>query len=133
MKNNMIIGIGTDIVVIERIEKNIARFGSAFLQKILTPAELAQMPVKNAKRQAEWTAARFACKEACVKALGTGFSEGIAPAHIQILRDEGKAPVLTLLAKAKEKADSLGVTRCFVSYSHEKNHTAVAFVVLTQQ
>ena len=128
----MIIGIGTDIVAIERIEKSIARFGSAFLQKILTPAELAQMPV-NAKRQAEWAAARFACKEACVKALGTGFSEGIAPAHIQILRDEGKAPVLTLLAKAKEKADSLGVTRCFVSYSHEKNHTAVAFVVLSQQ
>ncbi len=128
----MIIGIGTDIVVIERIEKNIARFGSAFLQKILTPAELAQMPA-NAKRQAEWAAARFACKEACVKALGTGFSEGIAPAHIQILRDEGKAPVLTLLAKAKEKADSLGVTRCFVSYSHEKNHTAVAFVILSQQ
>ena len=128
----MIIGIGTDIVVIERIEKNIARFGSAFC-KNPHPCGTCPNASKNAKRQAEWTAARFACKEACVKALGTGFSEGIAPAHIQILRDEGKAPVLTLLAKAKEKADSLGVTRCFVSYSHEKNHTAVAFVVLTQQ
>lgn len=58
------------------------------------------------KRQAEWTAARFACKEACVKALGTGFSEGIAPTHIEILRDEGKAPTMTLLAKQKKKPTS---------------------------
>ena len=99
----MIIGIGTDIVVIERIEKNIARFGSAFLQKILTPAELAQMPVKNAKRQAEWTAARFACKEACVKALGTGFSEGIAPAHIQICVMREKPPFSRCLPRRKKK------------------------------
>ena len=104
----MIIGIGTDIVVIERIEKNIARFGSAFLQKILTPAELAQMPVKNAKRQAEWTAARFACKEACVKALGTGFSEGIAPAHIQILRDEGKSPRSHAACQGERKSGQFG-------------------------
>lgn len=128
----MIIGIGTDIVTISRVEQSIARFGDIFLQKILTPGELAQMPVKNAKRQAEWVAARFACKEACVKALGTGFSEGIAATHIEVLRDEGKAPVLTLLAKAKEKADSLGVTHCFVSYAHETS-SAIAFVTLTKE
>ncbi len=129
----MIIGIGTDIVTIFRIEQSIARFGEAFLRKILTPAELAQMPSRNKKRQAEWVAARFACKEACVKALGTGFSEGIAPNHIEILRDEGKAPTMSLLAKAKEKADSLGVTHCFVSYSHEQNSSAIAFVTLTKE
>lgn len=129
----MIIGIGTDIVTISRIEQSIARFGEAFLRKILTPAELAQMPSRNKKRQAEWVAARFACKEACVKALGTGFSEGIAPNHIEILRDEGKAPTMSLLAKAKEKADSLGVTHCFVSYSHEQNSSAIAFVTLTRE
>lgn len=129
----MIIGIGTDIVTISRIEQSIARFGEAFLRKILTPAELAQMPSRNKKRQAEWVAARFACKEACVKALGTGFSEGIAPNHIEILRDEGKAPTMSLLAKAKEKADSLGVTHCFVSYSHEQNSSAIAFVTLTKE
>lgn len=129
----MIIGIGTDIVTISRIEQSIARFGEAFLRKILTPAELAQMPSRNKKRQAEWVAARFACKEACVKALGTGFSEGIAPNHIEILRDEGEAPTMSLLAKAKEKADSLGVTHCFVSYSHEQNSSAIAFVTLTRE
>ncbi len=125
----MIIGIGTDIVRIARIAQSIERFGGHFLRKILTEKELAQMPVHNEKRRAEWTAARFACKEACVKALGTGFSEGIAPVHIEILRDEGKAPVLTLLGKAKEKADSLGVLRCHVSYAHEQDN-AVAFVTL---
>lgn len=129
----MIIGIGTDIVTIFRIEQSIARFGEAFLRKILTPAELAQMPSRNKKRQAEWVAARFACKEACVKALGTGFSEGIAPNHIEILRDEGKAPTMSLLAKAKEKADSLGVTHCFVSYAHESDSSAIAFVTLTKE
>lgn len=129
----MIIGIGTDIVTISRVEQNIARFGETFLRKILTPNELAQMPTQNKKRQAEWTAARFACKEACVKALGTGFSEGIAPTHIEILRDEGKAPTMTLLAKAKEKADSLGVTHCFVSYAHEQKSSAIAFVTLARQ
>lgn len=129
----MIIGIGTDIVTISRIEQSIERFGETFLRKILTPKELAQMPVKNKKRQAEWAAARFACKEACVKALGTGFSEGIAPNHIEILRDEGKAPVMSLLAKAKEKADSLGVTHCFVSYAHEHDTAAIAFVTLTKE
>lgn len=129
----MILGIGTDIVTIARIAQSIERFGDSFLQKILTPNELAQMPTQNKKRQAEWVAGRFACKEACVKALGTGFSEGIAPHHIEILRDEGKAPTMTLLAKAKEKADSLGVTHCFVSYAHEQNSSAIAFVTLARQ
>lgn len=129
----MILGIGTDIVTIARIEQSIERFGDSFLQKILTPSEQAQMPTKNKKRQAEWVAGRFACKEACVKALGTGFSRGIAPNHIEILRDEGKAPVMTLLAKAKEKADSLGVTHCFVSYAHEQKNAAIAFVTLVKQ
>lgn len=129
----MILGIGTDIVTIARIEQSIERFGDTFLQKILTPNELAQMPVQNKKRQVEWVAGRFACKEACVKALGTGFSGGIAPNQIEILRDEGKAPVMTLLGKAKEKADSLGVTHCFVSYAHEQKNSAIAFVTLARQ
>ncbi len=128
----MIVGIGTDIVMIGRIAKSIERFGGSFLKKILTEKEYAQMPVKNAKRQAEWTAARFACKEAAVKALGTGFSEGIAADQIEILRDEGKAPQMFLLGKAKEKADSLGVTHCHVSYAHERD-TAVAFVTLEKR
>lgn len=129
----MIIGIGTDIVSIARIEQSIERFGDSFLQKVLTPGERRQMPALNKKRQAEWVAGRFACKEACVKALGTGFSEGIAPNHIEILRNEGKAPTMTLLAKAREKADSLGVTHCFVSYAHEQKNAAVAFVTLARQ
>ena len=125
----MIIGIGTDIVSIERIEKSMERFGSHFLEKILTQAELSQMPIQNKKRQIEWVAGHFACKEAAVKALGTGFSGGIAPTHVEILREENSAPELFLLEKAREKADSLGVSLCHVSYAHEQDH-AVAFVVL---
>lgn len=128
----MIIGIGTDIVIIERIAESLELFGDGFLKKILTEKEFAQLPAKNAKRRAEWTAARFACKEAAVKALGTGFSEGISLKHIEILRDEGKAPQMFLHGKAREKADSLGVTHCHVSYAHERD-TAVAFVTLEKR
>ncbi len=125
----MIVGIGTDIVIIERISQNIVKYGDCFARKILTEKEFAQMPKQNQRRQAEWLAAHFACKEAAVKALGTGFSEGIVPSHVEILRDEGKAPTLTFLDLALDKAKSLGVTHCHVSYSHEKEH-AVAFVTL---
>lgn len=123
----MIIGIGTDIVDCKRIAFAYEKFGSQFLDRILTKNEQAQMP--SSKDISLWFAARFAVKEATVKALGTGFTEGISFLSVEVLRDEGKAPVLTLLDKAKQKADMLGVLRCHVSYSHEKDY-ASAFVVL---
>lgn len=123
----MIIGIGTDIVNCERIARSYERFGERFLSHILTPKERAQMP--KCANIAQWLSARFAVKEAAVKALGTGFSEGISCLSVEVLREEGKAPILTLLDKAKEKADELGVLHCHVSYSHEEDF-ATAFVIL---
>jgi len=124
----MIIGIGTDIVNCKRIQNSYEKFGEHFLTHILTEKEKKQMP-KGKAQLPQWIAARFAVKEAAVKALGTGFSEGISALHIEVLREQGKAPYLTFLNKALEKAESLGVTTSHVSYSHEKEF-AIAYVVL---
>lgn len=123
----MIIGIGTDIVSCKRIEHSYEKFGDKFLAHILTIKEKAQMP--QGKQKIQWIAARFAAKEAAVKALGTGFSEGISFLHIEILREPTKAPYLTFLDKALEKTESLGVQHAHISYSHEKEF-ATAYVVL---
>ena len=71
----MIIGIGTDLVDIRRIEKTIARFGERFLDRVFTPKERARAE-RRAQRVATY-AKRFAAKEACAKALGTGISRGV--------------------------------------------------------
>lgn len=123
----MIVGIGTDIVDCTRILNSYERFGDHFLDKVLTSKEKAQMP--QGKNKAQWLAAKFAVKEAAVKALGTGFSHGIALTHVEVLREEGEAPVLTFLDAALAWATKIQVGHCHVSYSHEKEY-AVAYVVL---
>ncbi len=138
----MILGIGTDIVNCKRIQSAYEKFGDHFLGRILTEKEKAQMPTSHISKQPEdtshssfsmncpqWLAARFAVKEAAVKALGTGFSEGISFLDIEVLREEGKAPYITFLGNAKKKADALGVCASHVSYSHEKEF-AIAYVIL---
>ena len=124
----MIIGIGTDIVNCKRIQHSYEKFGESFLAHILTQKEKEQMPTRK-ESSFQWIAARFAVKEAAVKALGTGFSGGISLLHIEVLRDVSKAPYLTFLGKGLEKAEELGVKNSHVSYSHEKEF-AVAYVVL---
>ena len=124
----MIIGIGTDITSCKRIQRSYEKFGESFLAHILTEKEKEQMPKRN-ETAFQWLAARFAVKEAAVKALGTGFSQGISFLHVEVLRDAGKAPHITFLDKALHKANELGVKNTHVSYSHEKEF-AVAYVVL---
>ena len=138
----MILGIGTDIVNCKRIQRSYEKFGDRFLAHILTEKEKAQLPKHHTPTQPEdtshsslsmnypqWLAARFAVKEAAVKALGTGFSEGISFLDVEVLREEGKAPYITFLGNAKKKADALGVCSSHVSYSHEKEF-AIAYVIL---
>lgn len=121
----MIVGLGIDIAELARIEAVHARFGRRFLEKILTPAELAALP----SRPLSYVAGRFAAKEAAVKALGTGFSQGIGPRHIEIVHGNGGQPRLHLLEQALARGQSLGVKHSHISISHER-HAAVAVVVL---
>jgi len=126
----MIVGIGTDIMGVERMHVSLEQRGEAWARRLLTESEL----VEYAKRgnKAAFLAKRFAAKEAAAKALGTGFANGITWKHIIIHNDGQGAPVLTLIDKAKERADLLGVTHIHLSISDEK-HYAVAFVILEKR
>ena len=73
----MILGLGSDICDIRRIEQAITRFGERFLTRVFTPTELARARRRTGSLQAATFAKRFAAKEACAKALGTGFRDGV--------------------------------------------------------
>lgn len=125
----MIVGIGTDIIAVERMAESFARMGDAYPRRLLTESEFAEFQKRSDINKAAYLAKRFAAKEAAVKALGTGFADGITWKHVNIHNNEKGAPVMTLTGKALELANTMGVTRVHLSISDEKEH-AVAFVIL---
>lgn len=123
----MVLGLGTDMIEIARIEHSIARFGDSFLRRIYTPAEIAYCQQKK-KTAAESFAARFAAKEAGAKALGTGISRGITWCELEVLRLPGQRPTLHLSGRAAAIAARLGVRHLAVSLSHTRE-LALAVVI----
>ena len=124
-----IIGIGTDIVEIQRLQASIERCGDPFLAKVYTPEELADKP-QNPQRAAEYLAGRWAAKEAFAKALGTGIVDECRLNEISVRNEElSRRPVMLLSGNASATAFRLGVKHIHVSISHEK-HYAVATVLL---
>ncbi len=123
----MIIGIGTDIVSISRIEKTVKRFGDRFINRVFTEVEI--NACKDKSDQSPHLAARFAAKEAVLKALGTGISQGIGFKDVEVTRESGKRPEIRLHQKAKEIAESLGYKSIHLSLSHDSG-LALAFAVL---
>ena len=121
----MIVGMGIDIVELARIEKSLGRFGLRFAEKILGPEELAGMP----DHPLNYVAGRFAAKEAAVKALGTGFSNGLGLLDVEVLRGPAGQPLLYLHGPARQRAEALGMRAAHVSISHDRS-AAVAVVVL---
>ncbi len=120
--NSMKLTTGVDLIEIDRIKEVIARHGKHYLERIYTPAELAQCGGR-----AESLAGRFAAKEAAAKALGCGIGD-VGWREIEVLGDEQNAPRLTLHGEARKKADELGLTSWSVSISHSQSHS-VALVV----
>ena len=114
----MIVGIGTDMIEIERIERSVARYGDSFLQRLFTPGEIAYCGRK--KNAAESFAARFAAKEAGAKALGTGISRGVAWRELEVTRAPGQRPELHLHGRAREMAEKLGVRHISLSLTHTR-------------
>ena len=123
----MVIGLGTDITEISRVEKSIVRFGTRFLERVFTEGEIAYCQRKKAS--AESFAARFAAKEAGAKALGTGISRGVSWLEIEVRRLPGERPTLHLSGRAEERAQALGVERISLSLTHSRE-LAMAFVVM---
>ncbi len=123
----MIIGLGTDIAEIERIEKALNRSGEAFAQRILTQQELETF--NSLKQQGRFLAKRFAAKEAASKALGTGIAHGVSFQDFEISNDDNGKPVLTLSGKALQIAQASAVQNLHITISDER-HYAVATVIL---
>jgi holo-[acyl-carrier protein] synthase len=123
----MILGVGTDLIEIERIAQSVTRFGERFLHRVYTAREIAYCQSK--RNAAESFAARFAAKEAAAKALGTGISHGISWLEIEVVRQPSGKPTLELSGRALDRARRLGVTRSSLSLTHNKK-LALAFVVM---
>lgn len=123
----MIVGLGTDIAEIERIEKALNRSGDAFAQRILTENEFEVFT--NLKQKGRYLAKRFAAKEAASKALGTGIAHGVSFQDFEISNDENGKPVLTLSGKAQQIAHASSVRSVHLTISDER-HYAVATVIL---
>ncbi|GAC1652189.1 MAG: holo-[acyl-carrier-protein] synthase [Acidobacteriaceae bacterium] len=123
----MVVGLGTDLIEIERIAQSVERFGDRFLRRVYTAGEIAYCLRK--KTSAESLAARFAAKEAAAKALGTGISRGVSWLELEVVREPGCAPELRLWGRARERAERLGVTRSALSLTHSRG-LALAVVVL---
>ncbi len=124
----MIVGIGTDIVHIPRIEACLKRFGPRFPERVLTPDERDEMPAFG---PGSWRflAKRFAVKEAAAKALGTGFRQGVRMCEIGLGHDALGRPRLRFLGATLKRARLAGVTDCHVSLSDEREF-CIAFVTL---
>ena len=123
----MIFGIGTDIVRVARMQKNVERYGEKFAERILTPAELEEY--RRESRPAHFLAKRFAAKEAAAKAMGTGFRDGLMFHHIGVGHDAAGKPKLEFTAEAAAFVAAHGITNVHVSLADEDDH-AVAFVTL---
>lgn len=123
----MILGLGVDVVAIERISRSIAEGDGGFEKQVFTAEERAACAGRADRAQA--LAARFAAKEACLKALGTGCAHGVCFQHVQVVDGEGGRPELRLSGSAAERARALGVGRVHVTLTHELA-VAAAVVVL---
>jgi holo-[acyl-carrier protein] synthase len=120
-----LIGAGTDIIEIERIKQAIERSGNRFLERVFTPGERGFCDAR--KERFSCYAARFAAKEAVLKALGTGLA-GCSLLDVEVRRQEGSRPEILLHGAAAEMAKEKGVASVLISISHNREQ-AVAFAI----
>ncbi len=123
----MIYGIGTDIVAVPRLQANLDRYGERFAARILTEPELATF--RETADKAHFLAKRFAAKEALVKALGTGFRDGLSLRDIAVANDALGKPTLAFSDKLADRLRACGIDRPHLSLTDEREY-AVAFVIL---
>ncbi len=123
----MIVGSGIDIAEVPRIAAVIERFGARFLRRVFTPDEIRYCDARH--NRAERYAARFAAKEAALKALGTGLRGGIAWKQVEVRREAGGRPTIAFTGAAAGYAAKLGARHIALSLSHTQQH-AIAQVIL---
>ena len=112
----MIVGTGVDLAEVPRIRASIERFGARFIERIYTPAEIAY--VERKANRYERYAARFAAKEAGMKAIGTGWRHGVRWQDFEVANLPSGKPTLRLYGVAARVADKLGVRNVSLSLTH---------------
>ena len=122
----MIVGTGVDIVEVARVERAMRHHGDRFLRRLFTESEIEHC--RGAPREAEKYAARFAAKEAALKALRIGWQNGVRFRDLEVEINDMGAPSIRMRGKAREVADARGVSCLQVSMSHER-HYAVGQVI----
>ena len=122
----MIRGLGVDTIELDRIEQVYRRYGKRFLDRIYAPEE--QRYALRFKDPVPRLAARFAAKEACVKALGTGWSNGVRWRDLVVINTKAGKPEITVLGRARKYLDSMSVTRTHLSITHSRRY-ATAVVI----
>lgn len=123
----MILGTGVDLAEVPRIRASIERHGERFLKRVFTPLEIAY--VERKANRFERYAARFAAKEAGMKAIGTGWRGGITWHDFEVANEPSGRPTLRLSGRAAEVAASLKVRKVNLSLTHTAEH-GMAFVVI---
>ena len=123
----MIVGTGIDIAEVARVAESIQRFGDRFLQRVFTAGEIRYCDSKA--NSAERYAARFAAKEAAMKALGTGWNHGVRWRDVEVFREPGRRPTIKFHGKAAEFAARMQTKNISLSISHTSEQ-AIASVIL---
>jgi holo-[acyl-carrier protein] synthase len=123
----MIVGTGVDLAEVPRIKASIERFGAKFIKRIYTPAEIAYVERKANKN--ERYAARFAAKEAGMKAIGTGWRHGVTWQDFEVTNLPTGKPTLQFHGVAAQIADRLGVKNVALSLTHT-SEMGMAHVIL---
>lgn len=115
----MIIGMGVDLAEVERLRAAIERHGQKFLERVYTAKERAYC--ERSRNKYERYAGRFAAKEAAMKALGTGWRRGVRWVDLEVVREPGGRPTMTLHGGAKKIAERLGVKHIATSITHTES------------
>ena len=123
----MILGTGVDIAEVPRIRESIERFGDRFLRRVFTEGEVRYCEHKVTRYES--FAARFAAKEAGMKALGTGWSHGVRWRDIEVVRPKGQRPTIQFHGEAAAIAARLGTKNIALSITHTSEQ-ALANVIL---
>jgi len=126
----MIYGIGTDLVMVKRIERALELWGERFQRKVFTAGEI-QYCLKK-RNPAPSFAARFAAKEAFVKALGVGMRRGVHWKDVEVKRGPMGKPVLEISGRAREICEKQGIEGFFLSITHDDEYSS-AIVVLEKK
>lgn len=123
----MIYGIGTDLVKVERIAATYARFGERFVRHLLTGRELADF--QRARDPVRFLAMRFAAKEAIVKAMGTGFRQGMWLRDVGVYQEPSGKPVVELSEKARHKCAINGAGQAHITLTDEAGMVVAVAVI----